>query len=124
MRSNELLLYAYEQIQGTLRRAIHGLDADQLSRRVGPEANPIGWLAWHLLRVQDDHVADVAGTEQVWTSDGWADRFGLSLDDSATGYGMSREEVDAVRVPSAELLLGYGAAVQEQTAAFLRELSD
>src|SRR3954451_21094472 len=111
MRSNELLLYAYEQIQGTLRRAIHGLDADQLSRRVGPDANPIGWLAWHLLRVQDDHVADVAGTEQVWTTEGWSGGFGLPIDDSATGYGMSSEEVAAVRVPSSELLLGYGRAV-------------
>ncbi|MGY1631975.1 DUF664 domain-containing protein [Geodermatophilus sp. SYSU D01186] len=124
MRSRDLLLYAYEQIAETLRGTVEGLDADDLARRVGPDANPVGWLVWHLLRVQDDHVADVAGTEQVWTSDGWAGRFGLPVDEAATGYGMSREEVDAVRVPSAELLLGYSAAVHERTAEFLRDLSD
>jgi uncharacterized damage-inducible protein DinB len=124
MQSRDLLSYAYEQIQGTLRRAIDGLDAEALSRRVGPEANTIGWLAWHLLRVQDDHVADVADLEQVWTGQGFAGRFGLPFDTSATGYGFAPEEVAAVRVESADLLLEYGAAVHAQTARFLQELSD
>jgi uncharacterized damage-inducible protein DinB len=124
MQSRDLLLHAYEQIQGTLRRAVEGLSAEQLSARVGPEANPVGWLGWHLLRVQDDHVAEVAGLEQVWTAGGWEQRFGLPFDASATGYGFSAEEVAATRVPSADLLLGYAAAVHEQTEGFLRGLSD
>jgi hypothetical protein len=124
MRSRDLLLYAYEQIQETLRRAVEGLDATQLSARVGPEANPVGWLAWHLLRVQDDHVADVADREQVWTAQGFADRFGLPFDAAETGYGFTAEQVAVVRVESADLLLEYGAAVHGQTAEFLRGLSD
>jgi uncharacterized damage-inducible protein DinB len=124
MQSRDLLSYAYEQIQQTLRRAIDGLDADQLSRRVGPEANTIGWLAWHLLRVQDDHVADVADLEQVWTAQGFAERFGLPFETSATGYGFTSDQVAAVRVESADLLLDYGAAVHAQTAQFLQGLSD
>ena len=123
MQSRDLLLYAYEQIQGTLRRAVDGLPADRLSTRVGPASNTIGWLAWHLLRVQDDHVAEVAGTEQVWTAGGWAARFDLPFEASATGYGFSADDVAAVRVDSADLLLGYAAAVHEQTARFLRGLS-
>ena len=59
--------------------------------------------------MQDDHVAEVAGREQVWTAGGWADRFGLPFDDSATGYGFSADDVAAVRVDSADLLLGYAA---------------
>jgi uncharacterized damage-inducible protein DinB len=124
MQSRDLLLYAYEQIQGTFRRAVDGLSAEQLSARVEPDANPIAWLAWHLVRVQDDHVAEVAGREQVWTAGGWADRFGLPFDASATGYGFSADDVAAVRVDSPDLLLGYAAAVHEQTAEFLRGLSD
>jgi uncharacterized damage-inducible protein DinB len=60
----------------------------------------------------------------VWTADGWAARLGLPVDDAATGYGMSDAEVDAVRVPSADLLLGYARAVHARTAEFLRGLSD
>jgi uncharacterized damage-inducible protein DinB len=124
MRSRDLLLHAYDQIQETLRRAVEGLTPEQLAARVGPDANPIGWLAWHLLRVQDDHVAEVAGRGQAWTEEGWADRFGLPFDPSATGYGFSADDVAATRVPSAELLLDYAGAVRTRTAEFLRGLSD
>ena len=124
MRSRDLLLYAYEQIQETLRAAVDGLTPEQLERRLTPDANSIGWLAWHLTRVQDDHVADVAGTEQVWTADGWVDRFGLPFHSSATGYGFGSAEVAQVRGLSADLLLDYAAAVHARTAEFLRRLSD
>jgi uncharacterized damage-inducible protein DinB len=124
MRSSELLVYAYEQIQETLRRAVEGLAPDELTRRVSPEANTIAWLAWHLVRVQDDHIADVAGREQVWTAEGWYARFDLPFPPGTTGYGFRSEQVAQVRVPSADLLLEYAAAVHARTADFLRGLSD
>src|SRR3954468_1802958 len=124
MRSRELLLYAYDQIQETLRRAVDGLSAEQLTARVGPEANTIAWLAWHLTRVQDDHVAEVAGREQVWTTEGFAERFDLPVDPSATGYGFSSEDVARVRVDSPDLLLDYAAAVSARTAESLQGLTD
>jgi uncharacterized damage-inducible protein DinB len=123
MRSSELLVYAYEQIQETLRRAVEGLAPDELTRRVSPEANTIAWLAWHLVRVQDDHIADVAGREQVWTAEGWYARFDLPFPPGTTGYGFRSEQVAQVRVPSADLLLEYAAAVHARTADFLRGLS-
>ncbi|MGY1815305.1 mycothiol transferase [Blastococcus sp. SYSU D00820] len=124
MRSRDLLAYAYSQIDETLRSSLRGLTAEQLAARVGPDANPIAWLAWHLLRVQDDHLAEVAGREQVWTAQGFAQRFALPVDDDATGYGFSSEEVAAVRVDSPDLLVEYSAAVHRQSAEFLAGLSD
>jgi uncharacterized damage-inducible protein DinB len=123
MLSRDLLLHAYDQIEETLRRAVDGLSEEQLAQRLDPQANTVAWLAWHLTRVQDDHVADVAGTEQVWTAQGWAERFALPFDTGATGYGHSSEDVGAVRA-SADLLTGYHAAVHAQTAAFLAGLVD
>jgi uncharacterized damage-inducible protein DinB len=124
MRSNELLLYAYEQIQPALHRAVEGLTPEELTQRVGPEANTIAWLAWHLARVQDDHIAHVADCEQVWLGQGWARRFGLPFEPEATGYGFTTEQVAEVRVASADLLTGYAAAVHDQTMDYLRGLSD
>jgi hypothetical protein len=124
MRSNELLLYAYEQIQQTLRRAVEGLTPDELTRRVGPEANTIAWLAWHVARGQDSQIADVADCEQVWLGQDWARRFGLPFEPEATGYGFSSEQVAQVRVPSADLLIDYAGAVHDQTMDYLRGLSD
>jgi uncharacterized damage-inducible protein DinB len=124
MRSPELLRYAFDQVDETLRRTLDGLDPDDLSRRPGPDANTIGWLAWHLVRVQDDHVAELAGRDQVWTAEGWTERFGLPFDPSETGYGFDAEQVGAVRVPSVDLLVGYASAVHARTAGYLDGLSD
>ncbi|HKG51406.1 MAG TPA: DUF664 domain-containing protein, partial [Actinomycetales bacterium] len=75
-------------------------------------------------RVQDDHVADVAGTEQVWTSEGWVERFDLPLDPLDIGYGHSSQQVALVRVSDGALLTGYLDDVLERTRAFVRDLSD
>src|SRR5687768_13685334 len=124
MRSRDLLLYAYDQIQERLRSAVEGLPPEQLAYRPTPDANSIAWLTWHAVRVQDSHIAEVAGTAQVWTAEGWTDRFGLPFAPSATGYGFTSEQVAQVRVQSADLLLGYAAATHARTTEFLRGLDD
>ena len=68
--------------------------------------------------MQDDHVADVAGLEQVWTAQGFADRFGLPFDAGDTGYGHTSDEVAQVRA-DADLLAAYLDAVHEQTLGYL-----
>jgi uncharacterized damage-inducible protein DinB len=107
-----------------VRRALAGLTEEQLTYQVGAEANSIAWLVWHLSRVQDDHIADVAGTEQVWTADGWADRFGLPFPPEDTGYGQSQAEVQAVRGIPADDLAAYHDAVTDQTVRYVEALTD
>ena len=118
----ELLIESHSRIGGVLHRAVGGLDVAQLVWRADPEANTIAWLAWHAARGEDAQLADVAGSEQVWTGQGWAGRFALPFDDSASGYGQTPDEVGQVRA-TADQLLGYYDAVAEATRAFLRGLS-
>ncbi|MET0469190.1 MAG: DinB family protein [Aeromicrobium sp.] len=118
-----LLDDAFTRIGDDVATLVDGLTPDQLAHRIAPDANPIGWLVWHLLRVQDDHVSDLAGTDQVWTSAGWTDRFDLPYDTRATGYGQSADEVSALRTTS-ELLAGYAQAVTAATVAWLAKLVD
>ncbi|MDW5324330.1 DUF664 domain-containing protein [Plantactinospora sp. KLBMP9567] len=73
--------------------------------------------------MQDDHVADVAGTEQVWTAAGWSDEFALPFDVSVTGFRHSSADVAAVRVRP-EQLLYYHDAVHDPTVEFLSGLTD
>jgi hypothetical protein len=124
MTSAELLVDAYSRIRHIVHQAVDGLSTDSLAARVDPDANSIAWLVWHLTRVQDDHLADVMGTEQVWTSGGWADRFGLPFDTASTGYGHGTKEVAAVKVESGDILTGYFDAVHEETARFLAGITD
>ena len=80
MQSRDLLLTAYDNVEESVRGALEEIDPALLTVRVDPDANTIAWLVWHLTRVQDDHVAEVAGTEQAYTENGWAARFGLPPD--------------------------------------------
>lgn len=89
------------------------LDGDPDLQQAPPGGNPPAWLLWHALRVQDDHVADAFGLEQVWFG-GWADRFALPFTAQETGYGMSAEDVTRVRA-TPELLRGYAEDVHQQT---------
>jgi uncharacterized damage-inducible protein DinB len=124
MRSAEILVDAFGRVRGVVDDVLAGLTADDLAHRPGGSGNSIGWLVWHLTRIQDDHVADAAGLDQLWTAAGWVKEFGLPFDESATGYGQSTAEVDAVRVASAELLGQYHAAVHEQTVRYVGGLTD
>ena len=123
MESRELLLTAFDNIEQALRGAVEGIDPALLTVRQDPEANTIAWLAWHLTRVQDDHVAEVADRAQAYTESGWADRFGFPFDVGAVGYGFSSAEVGQVQVSDPQLLLDYHAEVHQRTAEFLQSLT-
>lgn len=120
--ARDLLTDAFGRIGEGSRLVIDGLTPGELSQRLTPGANTIGWLIWHLARVQDSHISDAAGTDQVWNSAGWEKRFGLPFDAHATGYGQSQDEVGQVNV-DAELLAGYVAAVTEDTLAYVEHLT-
>lgn len=124
MNTAELLLDAFGRVRESVHDVVDGLSPDQLAARLDAEANSIAWLVWHLTRVQDDHIAGVAGTKQVWTSDGWAERFDLPFSPSSIGYGHDSDDVAAVRVGSAELLTGYYEAVHEATLRYVGGLTD
>jgi uncharacterized damage-inducible protein DinB len=120
----DLLIDAFSRVRDAVHEAAEGLDPDDLLLRIDRAANPIGWLVWHLTRVEDDHIAGVSDLEQVWKAGGWADRFGLPYDTAAHGYGQSSEEVGAFQVKSAELLLSYHDAVHAQVISYVEGLTD
>lgn len=123
MNCASLLLESYGRVRDLVPRVVGGLDPARLAWRPDGTANSIGWLVWHQSRIHDDHLADVAGFEQVWTADGWYDRLGLDLSTADTGYGHSPESVGKVRA-TADLLAGYDAAVAAKSAPYLAGLRD
>jgi hypothetical protein len=119
----EVLQDGFGRIGELVHGVLDGVGERELTARLGPEANTIAWLVWHLTRVEDAQVADVAGTEQVWSAQGFAERFGLPFDADATGYGQSPDEVAQVRV-DAGLLGEYLDATRAATDAYLGRLED
>ncbi|SON59099.1 hypothetical protein MSIMFI_00581 [Mycobacterium simulans] len=120
--ARELLRDAFTRLIEHVDELAEGLTDEIANYRPSESANSIAWLIWHSARVQDIQLADVAGVEQVWTRDGWVDRFGLDLPRNDTGYGHNAEDVAKVRAP-ADLLSGYYHAVHQLTLDYVASVT-
>jgi uncharacterized damage-inducible protein DinB len=119
MELNEVLKDLFGRVNEHVHEAVDGLDGEQLTQQPWPGANSIGWLVWHLTRVQDHHIADLLGVDQIWVSDDWGPRFGISSDPHNTGYGHSATDVQTIKPESAQALVDYYEAVESRTLDFI-----
>jgi uncharacterized damage-inducible protein DinB len=124
VNGRDVLIDSFDRLPGLVKAAVRGLAPEQLTWAPARGANPIGWLVWHLTRVQDGHLAELVGEEQIWVGGAWATRFGLKAGTTETGYGHRPAQVAAVRPESAGVLVDYYAAVHARTIGYLRGLSD
>jgi Protein of unknown function (DUF664) len=122
MDVNDLLIELFDRLPDLVRSTVSGLSSEELWWAPAPGANSIGWLVWHLTRIQDHHVAELVGEDQIWVSGDWADRFGLRAEAQDTGYGHSAEQVAAVRPDRPDVLIEYYTAVAARTRDLLRGL--
>ncbi len=121
MDISQVLVDAFGRVRESTHGVVDGASRALLTYRPDADANSIAWLVWHLTRIQDDHVADVAGVEQRWTADGWYERFGLPFPPAAHGYGHTSDDVGQVDVDG-ELLRGYFDAVHAVTIPYVTGL--
>ncbi len=119
MDTPAILADAYGRITELVRIAADGLDADGLAYRPEADANSIAWLVWHLTRIQDHHLSEIAGRNQAWIEDGWAERLGMTPDPEDTGHGHTSAQVAAVTPASPDDLVAYHEAVAVRTQDYL-----
>jgi hypothetical protein len=122
MDSVTLLTDHFERVRELYADLADGLSEEVAHTRPLEVGNPIAWLLWHTARVQDDHVAGLAGTAQAW--DSWADRFDLPLEHGDIGYGHSSEQVSAVRITSLTDLAAYHETVHQLCLDYLTHVDD
>jgi hypothetical protein len=123
MDVRDILKDGYGRLPETIEAAVRGLGPEQLRWAPKPGANSIGWLVWHLTRVQDHHLTGIIGGEQIYVSGDWGPRFGLKSDPSDTGYGHGPEQVAGVAPESGEALTGYFGAVLTRTLGWVDTLT-
>src|SRR3954468_14727483 len=123
MDAGEVLIDAYGRLPELVRRAVRGLSPEQLRYAPAEGANTVGWLVWHLTRVQDSHVAELLDAEQVYVTGDWGPKIGLKSDASDTGYGDSAGQIGRVEPSSAQVLVDYYQAVHEKTVAYVAGLT-
>ena len=123
MEWQDLTADGYDQVLQVLEQTLVGLTEDDLNQQPHPDCNSMGWLSWHLTRVQDDHIADLMREDQLWIKDGWYTRFNRAPDRADIGWGHSSQDVAAFRSPDVETLLEYHRDVLERTKSYIATLS-
>ena len=117
----EFIEDALDKEQQFLLEAVQGLTPEDLVWRAGPEANPIGWILWHMIRVEDMWLQFfIQERPEIWERDGWHEKFGLPTRDN--GFGHTQEQVDGFPALELSELLKYGEAVRAGTLEYLRGL--
>lgn len=122
----QLLLDAFGRVHEELPQIVDRLSPADLQWRPDPDANSIGWLLWHLSRVQDDHLAALSSAlgrprEQEWQD--WRGRFALPYGDDI-GYGHTSAQVGEFHLEDPQLLVSYHDAVHAMTTRVLDALSE
>lgn len=123
MDVSDLLVEEFGRLPELVHSAVDGLDVDTLTRAPREGANTIAWLVWHLTRVQDHHISELASAEQRYLADSWHERFGRGPDPEDHGYGHTVTDVASVRPAEAGDLAAYYDAVHARTIDFLSGLS-
>ena len=98
-----------------------GLTDETARWRPDAEANSISWLLWHLSRVQDDHVAGVAGIDRCGRAIATRPRSPWIPTTPGTGTPPTRWGWSSM---SADLLNRYQTDVHTATLAYLEALTE
>ena len=122
MTLNEFIIDALEKENGFLIDALDGLAAEELGWQPAPDANSIGWILWHMVRVEDMWIQFFAQFQtELWETEGWHEKFGLPTRDN--GFGHTAEQVNNFPGVDLEQFLQYRSAVRASTLAYLDTLS-
>ncbi|MGJ9411115.1 DinB family protein [Aeromicrobium sp. CF4.19] len=119
--TTSLLTDSFGRIRELVESVAGQLDDQTAVLRLDPGANTPIWLLWHLARVQDDHVAGLAGHDQAWES--WRERFDLPFAPDDIGYGHDADQVAAVR-SDPDLVAAYHADVHDLTLRYVGSLTE
>ncbi len=121
MTLNEFIEDALAKERDFLLEAVHDLTPQELAWRPGPEANPINWILWHMVRVEDMWVQFfIQRQPELWEREGWHEKFGLPTRDN--GFEHTPEQVANFPLLDLPMLLEYGEAVRAATLDYLKGL--
>ena len=122
MDFRDVLELGLEESKATLYQQLEGLTRDELTWQPGPESNPIGFMVWHIARVEDRWLHYfIQGKPQVWEEEDWFQKLGLPKAD--TGGRYTAEQVARFPLPDIKKVQEYFDAVRRETLEHLRGMS-
>ena len=102
--------------------AIRNLSLDEIHWQPRQNSNSIGFIFWHVSRVEDQLVTwCIAHSEETWIKDKWYTK--MQLPQHSTGLGYSSEDLAQFPKLTTILLSEYFDVVRQNTNDFLTSAS-
>ncbi|MDY6892490.1 MAG: DinB family protein [Chloroflexota bacterium] len=122
MKINEFIEQTLKMAQRGLRKSVEDLNPGELEWKPGPESNPVGFILWHMARAEDAMINSIArgGQPQLWETEKWHEKSGMSADANDTGLMYTAEQVASFKIPELSVLLDYQDAVRGQSLEYVR----
>ncbi len=115
----DLLIDGFNRVPEYVDRIMLGLSREDLKWQPKPDANSIGWLAWHLTRQHDAQVAELMEEDQLWIHEKLYEQFHRPADPSDTGFGDTPEQVAAFDPPDIAAFAAYLQATTNRTRQYI-----
>ena len=120
----ESIIYALQRNWEMVDSALEGLDEAALARQPSDQCNSAAWILWHMTRVVDTFVhTRLRSIPQLWTQNGWHQKFDMPDDAEDRGVGWTAGQVAAWQSPAKEVQLGYYAAIKSAATEYLESLT-
>ncbi len=119
MEWQKLITDFFIRISRELERVLDGLTVADINQRPHSDCNSIGWLAWHLTRVLDRNLSELAKKKQLWIKDEWYVKFNRTPDPTDIGFSHNYKDIVAFRSPDGETILAYHHAVVELAKQYI-----
>jgi hypothetical protein len=132
MNANEVLIDLLGDNRRRLGRFLPEISDDCLHWQPHPRANSIAVTTWHMGRLFDVFLTQLARGEppenETWMRDGWAERCGydprgLGRDGWGSLNGYTLKQVVAIPRFTGQQLLGYYGQVLDAVRAYLQDTS-
>ena len=92
MNTTQFIASCLDYEQKWLLEEVTGLTSEQLGWRPTLKTNHIGWIVWHMFRVEDFWIQFfIQAKLELWESNGWYQKLNLPTRD--TGFQHSTEQV-------------------------------
>ena len=108
---------------------VKDLTPKELAWRPGPEANPVGFLLWHVFRTEDRYVRLLTNGQETYQTGGWSNKWTLPVTitgeraSMTTGNSWTTDEVGIFQVPPMTELLTYGEAVRKRALVTVKGIN-
>ena len=122
MKAVDFIQESVSGLNSTIIDDVKELTPGQLAWKPAPTANPIGFIFWHFMRIEDNIIQGFQSKPSIWESEKWYEKLGI--DAKASGTGFDEEQVDKIAALSLPELVEYAQHVAKSAADYLDSLEE